>query len=116
MRGNMSDLSKLIGERIRKNRKAQHLSQKELAERSGFHPAYIGQLERGEKNATLDSVQGICAGLGIPMEQLFVGIAPENADESTRMQSQINALLASMDMPERRAVYNMIVEVMKLKS
>ena len=69
----MSDLSKLIGERIRKNRKAQHLSQKELAERSGFHPAYIGQLERGEKNATLDSVQGICAGLGIPMEQLFVG-------------------------------------------
>ena len=41
-----------LGSRIRAYRKQQHLSQEDLAELCDFHPTYIGQLERGEKNAT----------------------------------------------------------------
>ena len=49
----MSEISKLIGQRIRNYRTQQKLSQEKLAELCGCHPTYIGQVERGEKNATL---------------------------------------------------------------
>ena len=35
----------------------QGLSQEKLAELSGCHPTYIGQIERGEKNATIESIE-----------------------------------------------------------
>ena len=95
----------------------QRLSQGELAERCGLHPAYIGQLERGEKNATLESVQSICRGLGITMDQLFYGIAPDNsAAGDFRVTEQIGLLLDGMTAPDQMAVYHMIVEALKLKS
>ena len=46
----MSEIAKSVGQRIRNYRTRQGLSQEKLAELSGCHPTYIGQLERGEKN------------------------------------------------------------------
>ena len=67
----MSDLSVEIGKRIRNYRIGQKMSQEELAEKCGLHPTYIGQVERGEKNATLESISKITAGLSINMSTLF---------------------------------------------
>lgn len=53
----MSEISKITGQRIRNYRVQQGLSQEKLAEMAGCHPTYIGQLERGEKNATLESIE-----------------------------------------------------------
>ena len=53
----MSDIAKILGQRIRNYRTSKGLSQEKLAELSGCHPTYIGQLERGEKNATVESVE-----------------------------------------------------------
>ena len=52
----MSEIAKRIGRRIRSYRVELGLSQEKLAEMSGCHSTYIGQIERGEKNATLESV------------------------------------------------------------
>ena len=52
----MKDLAKVVGQRIRNYRTQLGLSQEKLAELACCHPTYIGQLERGEKNATLDSI------------------------------------------------------------
>ena len=52
----MSDIAKIIGERIRSYRTRKGLSQDALGEIADTHGKYIGQLERGEKNATLESV------------------------------------------------------------
>jgi transcriptional regulator with XRE-family HTH domain len=51
----MSDLAKIIGERIRNFRRERGLSQEELAHLASLHSTYIGQIERGEKNMTLES-------------------------------------------------------------
>ena len=44
----MSEITKWVGQRIRNYRVRSKLSQEQLAERSGCHPTYIGQVERGE--------------------------------------------------------------------
>ena len=67
----MSDIAKAVGQRIRNYRTKKGLSQEKLAELSGCHPTYIGQLERGEKNATLESIERITAALGISLSKLF---------------------------------------------
>ena len=46
--GTMSEIAKTIGQRVRNYRIDKGLSQEKLAELSGCHPTYIGQVERGE--------------------------------------------------------------------
>ena len=112
----MSELSRLVGSRIRGFRKMQRLSQGELAEKCGLHPTYIGQLERGEKNATLESIQSICRGLQITMDQLFYGIMPDNtAVGSFCAANQINQMLEGLAEADQLAIYHMLVEALKLK-
>ena len=55
----MSEIAKHVGNRIRSYRTQLGYSQERLAEISGCHPTYIGQVERGEKNPTLESVEKI---------------------------------------------------------
>ena len=65
------EISVELGMRIRYYRKEQHITQERLAEICNLHPTYIGQLERGEKNATIESVYRIAKGLDIPISKLL---------------------------------------------
>ena len=67
----MSDIAKILGQRIRRYRTAKGLSQEKLAEFSGCHPTYIGQIERGEKNATIESIEKISAALNVSLSTLL---------------------------------------------
>lgn len=67
----MQDYVKLFGERVKYCRKRQGLSQEKLSELCDLHPTYIGQIERGEKNASLDTIMRICKGLKVSPEDLF---------------------------------------------
>ncbi len=78
----MSELSREIGQRIRNYRTQQKLSQEELAEKCALHPTYIGQVERGEKNATIESISKIAGGLCVSLSTLFENI------ESTAMSDK----------------------------
>jgi len=61
----MSTIAKALGQRIRNHRTSMGLSQEKLAELSGCHPTYIGQIERGEKNATIESIEKIATALNL---------------------------------------------------
>ena len=67
----MENIKFIIGQRIRNYRIQKNLSQEQLSELANCHPTYIGQLERGEKNATLESIQKVAQALNIPLSQLF---------------------------------------------
>ena len=77
----MSDLAKIVGQRIRNYRTKLGLSQEKLAEHAGCHPTYIGQLERGEKNATIESIEKIASSLNISLSKLFENLVVENKNE-----------------------------------
>ena len=64
-------LKKIFSNNVRKYRIKQNLSQEELAEKAGVHRTYIGSVERGERNVTINVMEKICAALGIPITDLF---------------------------------------------
>lgn len=67
-----SNIKCIVGENIRKYRKKLGLSQEDLADKARLHRTYIGGVERGERNITLDSMQQIANALGIKVADLFV--------------------------------------------
>lgn len=72
----MNELTMKLGERIRHLRKEKGLTQEELGELVDLHANYIGQVERGEKNLTIDTLAKVTIGLGVSLEQLFRFLDP----------------------------------------
>jgi transcriptional regulator with XRE-family HTH domain len=56
---------------VRLERRAQGLSQEELAEKAGMHPAYIGGVERAERNISIDNMHRIAKALGVSTADLL---------------------------------------------
>ena len=111
----MNELAKQIGQRIRNYRVKAGLSQERLAELSGCHPTYIGQVERGEKNATLESIEKISAALQVPLATLFEKVgAPRGGEENIPLLCY--ELLAAKSAEEQRHLYNALLEIDKYKA
>ncbi len=61
----------LVGERIRALRKERGWSQEELGEKADLHHTYVGAIERGEKNASIDTLDKIADALSVVIVDLF---------------------------------------------
>ena len=59
-----------LGDQIRHYRRANGLSQEELADRAGLHRTYVGGVERGERNISILNLVRIAAALHVPVSQL----------------------------------------------
>ena len=79
-------IARELGERLRAYRTQRGWSQEEMAERADLHTTYIGQLERGEKNATIESISKVAAALDISLSKLFenISLAPSEKDIPSR--------------------------------
>ena len=67
----MADINKKTGEKIREYRMKRKLSQEQLAFKANLHRAYIGHIERGEKNIGLKNLEKIAKALDISVRDLF---------------------------------------------
>ena len=111
----MSDIAKAVGQRIRNYRTQNGLSQEKLAELSGCHPTYIGQLERGEKNATLESIERIATALGISLSKLFEKLGDQgNGEKSTPLACY--EFLSAKSQSEQEQLYHILLELDKYKT
>ena len=54
-----------FGQRVRHLRTDQGVSQEDLAHRAGLDRSYVGQVERGERNVTLDNIYRLADALGV---------------------------------------------------
>ena len=109
----MSDIAKVIGQRIRNYRYQQQWSQERLAEQSGCHPTYIGQIERGEKNATLESVEKIASALSVPMSQLFEKLNEKETPNNIPLKSY--QFFSQRSIAEQESLYRILLEIDKYK-
>jgi len=60
-----------LGRLIKQRRNELHISQEKLAESSGLHRTYIGQLEHGKKSPTIRTLFLIAKTLGIKLSELI---------------------------------------------
>lgn len=67
----MANLSVLVGERIRLRRKRLKINQEKLALIADIDRSYMGRIERGEVNITLDKLYGLCAVLQCEAAELL---------------------------------------------
>ena len=70
-----------IAKNIREYRLRLSLSQEELAENANIHRTYIGSVERGERNISIDNIERIALALGIEITELLKDEA-ENKDRT----------------------------------
>lgn len=64
-------LARTLGTNVRRYRKERGLSQEALAHEVGLAVTYVGQIERGRRNPTLDVVERFAKVLGVkPLDLL----------------------------------------------
>lgn len=80
-----------LGMRLREIRKQRHMSQEALGKRSGLSGKFIGEVERGEKSISIDSILKVARALDIPLRSLLDGIGKRTTPDL----EQILALLAN---------------------
>jgi ribosome-binding protein aMBF1 (putative translation factor) len=61
----------LFAKNLREARKARGISQEKLAELAGLHRTYIGSVERGERNITVDNMERLAHALGVAIQVLL---------------------------------------------
>ena len=69
--GYLSATHKKLGERIKQLRKEKSMTQEDLAFKVEVDRSYMGFVERGEKNPTLDKLIKIANSLAVSLSELF---------------------------------------------
>ena len=111
----MSDITKILGKRIRNYRKSAGLSQEKLAEFSGCHATYIGQIERGEKNATVESIEKIAVALNVSMSTLFTDIGVKDG-KTYSIPPEYREFLSNKTEDEKQLIYRILLEIDNYKN
>ena len=76
----MGTVQEEFGARIRELRERRGWTQEELANAAGRHWTYIGGIERGERNVTLQVVADVASALGVDIWELFRGLGKERTN------------------------------------
>lgn len=66
-----TSISKKIGKRIKKARVGRGMTQEQLAFEAGLNRAYIGYIERGERNPSTETLSRIAKALKVNLREIF---------------------------------------------
>lgn len=96
---------KFLGQRLRALRKERGLSQERLGALSGLSGKFIGEVERGEKSISIDSLYHVAVALEVPLRVLTDVRAGRRAAAPSEDAERIFALVTAHRRPRevRRA-------------
>ena len=61
----------IIGQKLREAREKQHLTQVEVAERADISTNHYAQIERGEANASIETLENILKALNVKSSKIL---------------------------------------------
>jgi len=77
-----SDAHAALGRAILRARRRQRISQEELAARAGMDRTYVGGIERGEENPSLEKILLLARALEMKASQLVLDAEEEHPGDS----------------------------------
>lgn len=66
-----SQTRQVFGERLRSRRKEMKLTLEDVAEKAQMNWSYIAQVERGERNVSIDNMAALAEALNVPLRDLL---------------------------------------------
>lgn len=67
----MTDIKKQLGQKIKDLRLRAGYSQEELAGKAGLHRTYMSDIERGERNVSVENIKKIADALSVDPSELL---------------------------------------------
>lgn len=100
-----TEATTLIGNRIKSLRVKRKASQAKVAEASGISAKYLGEVERGEANISIELISRIAAVLAVPVSAIL-----ENEHERPHQEliSEIVALAPRLNEKDAQIVFRMV--------
>ena len=106
----MAETKILLGKRIRTLRRINDLSQEELAEKANMSGKYVGEIERGQANITVDILEKISTALDVEISELFDFQHEMNRQE---LMPKIHALLKEADDQNLQIIFRIVKSILK---
>ena len=103
-----------IGSRIRQLRTDRGLSQEQVALKAEITTAYLGMVERSQKNPTVMTVEKICHALGVSLVEFFADSFQPNNDLD-EVSTQILHQLDGKSTEEKQAILAIIKQALKIQ-
>ena len=110
----MSNIVKIIGDRVRNHRNRAGLSREDLAGKAGLHATYIGTIERGEKNPSIESIEKIVTALNISFEALFENIVVGENENS--IPNACYDMVNNLTLSEQQAIYELLKKAIEFRN
>jgi transcriptional regulator with XRE-family HTH domain len=106
----MENARVLLGKRIRDLRKIQGMTQQKLGGKADMDYKYLGAIERGEKNPSIDNLAKIAASLKVELHELFV--FEHETDDQKELKSMIDGMLKDASKKEFGTIYRIIKAIL----
>lgn len=91
----------LLGENIRRVRENLKLSRNDVQDITGIHYQYLGEVERGESNPTIDIIIKLASAYNVTVSELIGEVSIYN--------SKLNSLIKKLKYTANLDIYNLLV-------
>jgi transcriptional regulator with XRE-family HTH domain len=114
----LSQLTRYVGKKVKDYRIAAKYSQEQLGEKVGFSQSYVGKIERGEVNLSLETLAKLSTALRKEPMDFFIFSRKKtftDEDDKNEFLERIIRQLYDKDIEEIKVVERILQQVFKLK-
>ncbi len=108
-----NDLNRLISQNIKKYRLLNNFTQEQLAEQLHLDAQYYSQLERGERNFTIEKIAAVCAIFHLGIDKIIT-IEPSPADDTGALLAELLLVLEGLSYHQLTLLKKFVTEIIPL--
>lgn len=100
-----------IGARVRAARIMQKMTQEEAAERCDITSSYYGNIERGDKKMSVETLIKIAKGLNVSTDELLFGEAAAEHTEMSEFLKEVQRTVNQQQFPKYLTIMKVIASI-----
>jgi len=108
-------ISEQVGALVRRYRKRAGLTQEALALSANMGASFIGDVERGRKKPSIESLEKILSVLGVSFEEFFSFTEKLKPDRESEPLMKLSKELNHLTDAEITAIYNIVKQITLLR-